>query len=29
MSLFDTVKNDDIIKELEELDITNITPMKL
>ena len=28
MSLFDTVKNDDIIKELEELDITNITPME-
>ena len=26
--LFDTVKNDDIIKELEELDITNITPME-
>lgn len=28
MSLFDTVKNDDIIRELEELDITNITPME-
>lgn len=27
MSLFDTVKNDDIIEELREIDITNLTPM--
>lgn len=28
MSLFDTMKDDDIIKELEELDISNMTPME-
>ena len=27
MSLFDTVLADDIIKELSELDISNMTPM--
>ena len=27
MSLFDTVKDDDIINELKELDIYNMTPM--
>lgn len=27
MSLFDTVQDDDIIKELSELDISNMTPM--
>ena len=27
MSLFDTVKDDDIINELKELDISNMTPM--
>ena len=27
MSLFDTVKNDDIIDELREIDISNLTPM--
>ncbi len=27
MSLFDTVKNEDIIDELREIDITNLTPM--
>ncbi len=27
MSLFDTVKDEDVIKELEALDITNLTPM--
>lgn len=27
MSLFDTVKNDDIIDEIRELDISNLTPM--
>ncbi len=27
MSLFDTVQNDDIIRELEEVDISNLTPM--
>ncbi len=26
MSLFDTVKDDDIINELKELDINNLTP---
>lgn len=27
MSLFDTVQNDDIIRELEEVDISHLTPM--
>lgn len=27
ISLFDTVKDEDVIKELEELDITNLTPI--
>ena len=27
MSLFDTVKDDDVVKELQELDISNMTPM--
>ncbi|MEG0107593.1 MAG: DNA mismatch repair protein MutS [Lachnospiraceae bacterium] len=27
MSLFDTVKDDDVLKELKELDVTNLTPM--
>ena len=27
MSLFDTVKDDDVLKELEELDIAHLTPM--
>ena len=27
ISLFDTVKNDDIIAEIRELDITRLTPM--
>ena len=27
MSLFDTVKDDDIIKELESVDIGNMTPL--
>ena len=27
MSLFDTVKDDDILKELKELDISNLTPL--
>ena len=27
MSLFDTVQDDDIIKELSELDISNMTPI--
>ena len=27
MSLFDTVKDDDIIKELQELDLGNLTPI--
>ena len=27
MSLFDTVKNDDIIDELRDIDISNLTPM--
>ena len=27
MSLFDTVKDDDIIKELREVDISNMTPL--
>ena len=28
MSLFDTVKDDDILKELKELDISNLTPLE-
>lgn len=28
MSLFDTVKDDDILKELKDIDISNITPME-
>ena len=28
MSLFDTVKDEDIIKELKEVDISNLTPME-
>ena len=27
ISLFDTVKDDDVVKELQELDISNMTPM--
>ena len=27
MSLFDTVKDDDIIRELREVDISNLTPL--
>ncbi len=27
MSLFDTVKDEDVLKELEEIDISNLTPM--
>ena len=27
ISLFDTVKDEDVLKELEEIDITNLTPM--
>jgi DNA mismatch repair protein MutS len=27
MSLFDTVKDDDIIQELKELDVSNMTPI--
>ena len=27
MSLFDAVKDEDILKELEDIDITNLTPM--
>ena len=27
MSLFDTVKDDDVLKELKELDISNLTPI--
>ena len=27
ISLFDTVRDDDVVKELEELDISNMTPM--
>ena len=27
ISLFDTVKDDDVLKELEELEISNMTPM--
>ncbi|MEG0216472.1 MAG: hypothetical protein RR685_10125, partial [Hungatella sp.] len=28
MSIFDTVKNDDIIKELEALELSNMTPFE-
>lgn len=28
ISLFDTVKDDDVVKELQELDISNMTPME-
>ena len=27
MSLFDTVKDEDVIKELTEIDISNLTPL--
>ncbi len=27
MSLFDTVKDDDVIKEFKELDVANLTPI--
>ena len=27
MSLFDTVKDDDILKELKEIDVGNLTPI--
>ena len=27
MSLFDTVKDEDVIKELKEIDISNLTPL--
>ena len=27
MSFFDTVKDEDVIKELEEVDLTNMTPL--
>ena len=27
ISLFDTVKDDDVLKELEELDVAHLTPM--
>ena len=27
MSLFDTVQENDVLKELQELDVTNMTPM--
>ena len=27
MSLFDTVKDEDVLKELQEIDISNLTPM--
>lgn len=27
ISLFDTVKDDDVVKELQDLDISNMTPM--
>ena len=27
ISLFDTVKDDDVLKELEELEVSNMTPM--
>ena len=28
MSLFDTVKDEDIIRELNEVDVSNLTPME-
>ncbi len=28
ISLFDTVKDDDIIRELEDMDLNNLTPME-
>ncbi len=28
MSLFDTVKDDDVLKELKELDLGNLTPIE-
>ena len=27
MSLFDTVKDDDVIREIKELDLANLTPI--
>ena len=27
MSLFDTVREDDIIKEIQEMDLANLTPL--
>ena len=27
MSLFDTVKDEDVIKELQEIDVSNMTPL--
>ena len=27
MSLFDTVRDDDVLEELKEIDVTNLTPM--
>ena len=27
MSLFDTVKDDDVLNELKEIDVTNLTPI--
>lgn len=27
MSLFDTVKDDDVIEEIEQLDLANLTPI--
>jgi DNA mismatch repair protein MutS len=27
MSLFDTVKDEDVVKELQELDVSNMTPL--
>ena len=27
MSLFDTVKDEDVLKELKEIDVTNLTPL--
>lgn len=28
MSLFDTVQDNDIVEEIKELDLTNLTPME-
>ena len=28
MSLFDTIKDDDIIRELRDMDISNLTPLE-